>query len=131
MAQPQSQNTPIDELHRHVFNGLARHNVRTPDSGLVAACLAEHVDLADLIPELAGELRREFGPDAELSRELYRDPEVSDEYLTLYVRQGNYSSDILLRIERVSEIFSDPLADVSGYILVTTDFRSPKESHAV
>jgi hypothetical protein len=80
---------------------------------------------------IAEQARQEFSHDAERSLELYRDPEVNDQYLTLYIRQTRYDADILARIHRVVEPFADQLAQASGYLLLTTDFRPPRGTHAV
>ncbi len=44
-----------------------------------------------------------FGEQVQLSLEVYRDPEIRDEYLTLYVRQENYDDEQLFNtIDEVS-----------------------------
>jgi hypothetical protein len=59
--------------------------------------------------------------------ELYRDPEIDDEYLTLYVRQRRYDADKLLEeIEDLRAGSQAALRETSGWLLVTTDFRPPR-----
>src|SRR5438105_2273501 len=53
----------------------------------VAEYLEGHQDLLDLVLSACQHAHSEFGGQAELSLELYRDPEIADQYLTLYVRQ--------------------------------------------
>ena len=67
----------------------------------------------------------------ELSLELYKDPEVDDRYLTIYVRQKNYDSEIIKRIDKVSERFDDLLEKVSSFLLLTADSRRPRGKNAV
>jgi hypothetical protein len=91
----------------------------------VADYIERHADLADLLPLACLSARSEFGNEAELSLEVYRDPEIADEYLTLYVRQAVYDRQVMVRIERVRARYRDKLSDRSGWLHVTTDFRSP------
>ena len=76
-------------------------------------------------------MRDEFGQDAELSLELYRDPEIADQFLTLEVRQDQYDTNIVERLDRISGEFADELEHCSGDILLTTDFRAPRTNDAV
>ena len=110
---------------------LVPHGVLIPNPREVCAYLNECPDLGALLPAVCAETRREFGPEVELSLELYRDPEIDDPYLTLYVRQQPYDPNIMRRIERVSQQFNPALETVSGYFLIATDFRRPKGIHAV
>jgi hypothetical protein len=64
----------------------------------------------------------EFGEEGTLSLEVYHDPEVSDEYPTLTIRQRQYSVDLLGRIEMVSDCVQPYLSGEAGWILLTTDF---------
>ncbi|MDQ1327006.1 MAG: hypothetical protein QG641_286, partial [Candidatus Poribacteria bacterium] len=58
----------------------------------------------------------------------YRDPEIDDQYLTLYVRQSKYEETIMDKIEEIRLPYSDELADKTGYLLLTTDFQFPKKA---
>ncbi len=55
----------------------------------------------------------------------------ADNVSQLYVRMEKYDARILERIEAVSVQYEDQLAQVSGYLLVTTDFRRPRRNHGV
>ena len=67
-----------------------------------------------------------FRETAQLSVELYRDPEFDDQYLTLYVRQERYQDDILKAIEGLSGAYEGELSGRAGWFLVTTDFEQPR-----
>ncbi|HEV3260525.1 MAG TPA: hypothetical protein VG013_26960 [Gemmataceae bacterium] len=97
----------------------------------VRAYLEQDADLASLLPAVCEQARNEFGPDAELALEVYRDPEVKDAYLTLYVRLKRYATDTMERLDRVGQRFTDKLEQVSGYLLLTTDFRGPGGTNGV
>jgi hypothetical protein len=110
---------------------LAAYEISVPRPRDVSAYLRQHPDLADVVPALCAEARREFAPPTELSLEVYRDPEIDDVYLTLYVRPATYETDLLDRIHRVTEAHAKDLARRSGHVLVTTDFRAPRTPNGV
>lgn len=64
-----------------------------------------------------------FNLDYELSLELYIDPEIDDNYLTLYIRKNHYEEDFMSTIDSIRRIFDD----IEPYVCVTTDFQ-PKSS---
>jgi hypothetical protein len=97
-----------------------------PKQKEVADYLADNGGLARLLPDICRDVRAAFGPKVELSLQLYRDPEIDDRYLTLYVRQEKYDQDILKQIEAVSKAFDDRLQEAPGYFLLATDFRRPE-----
>lgn len=66
-----------------------------------------------------------FGQSAQISLELYHDPEIKDEYLTIYVRQTDYEIETLHKIDAICKEFQEALEGVAGWLLVTTDFRPP------
>ena len=67
-----------------------------------------------------------MGRRAQLSLELYRDPEVSDAYLTLYARQEDYEPGLMDELEEVSKQLDEHLEGTSGFLLLTTDFQPPR-----
>jgi len=120
------QQKPVALLKR-----LSSENVKVPKRQEVLAYLVRYKQLAKLVPEICMQIRHAFGPNAELSLELYRDPEIDDRYLTLYIRQQTYDPEIMEKIETECRRFNGNLEQVSGYLLVTTDFRQPGNNHAI
>jgi hypothetical protein len=115
------------ELRHHVnANGIL-----VPQPPEVAHYLLENPGLDSALPAIFAEARKAFGPETELSLELYRDREVDDRYLTLYVRQEAYQPGFFDKIERVSAIFNDSLTDLPGYFLLTSDFHRPKTKNGI
>src|SRR5438067_897524 len=110
---------------------LAADGVTSKDRTAVRRYLRRHGGLVSLLPAVCQEVRREFGPAAELSLEVYRDPETNDKYLTLAVRLPRYGPDMMDRIERVSQSFESRITPSSGYLLVTTDFRPARETNGL
>jgi hypothetical protein len=105
---------------------LTRLNVIMAHRDEVERYVALHSDLGSLLEPICAKARQEFGPEAELALAVYKDPEVPDEYLTLYVRQASYAADVMDRIEAVASEFMTRLEDCSGHLLITTDFRRPE-----
>jgi hypothetical protein len=85
--------------------------------------LEQHPDLACVLGSLCQSARNEFGTEAGLLLKVYHDPEIEDEYLVLRVRPRKYSKNVLCLIRAVSDRYEAELADGTGTILVTTDFR--------
>lgn len=109
-----------------VLKWLLQNRIVIPQSGAVRDYLLRHFDMTDLLPSVCGIALRTFGIDARLSLELYRDPEIRDQYLTLYVRQERYDEHIMDIIEDMCAEYRDKLIGKSSWLLVTTDFRSPR-----
>jgi len=110
---------------------LSSEKIEIPKRQEVLAYLTSYKQLAKLVPAICAQIRRAFGPEAELSLELYRDPEIDDRYLTLYVRQDSYDLQIMERIEAESRQFNARLEQVSGYLLLTTDFHRPRRNNGI
>jgi hypothetical protein len=103
---------------------IANTGIRMPNRDEVERFLGNRLELADLLRKICTKARTVFN-SAELSLELYHDPEFDDRYLTLFVRLDPYPADILDRIESFTAEFRDYLDQISDYFLVTTDFRRP------
>ncbi|HUW57877.1 MAG TPA: hypothetical protein VMZ92_14650 [Planctomycetota bacterium] len=105
---------------------LIRPIVRIPRPADVRQYLLRYPDLTSLLPRMSNRTWQVFRERAQLSLEVYRDPEIEDEYLALYVRQESYGPDIMDMIRAVLGAFHKDLAEKSGWILVTTDFAPPR-----
>jgi hypothetical protein len=107
------------------FQQLADQDICLPSRQAVEDYLVEHQDLSLAVHEACKTARKEFAGVAELSLEVYHDPETRDRYLVLYVRQDPYDAQIIARIERLSEPLADDLSQKSAFFLITTDFALP------
>ncbi len=126
-ARPQSD-TDVTVHIEAALNDLQGIEVDVPQSEKVRDYLLRYFDLTSLIPLVCSMARKKFALEAYLSLELYRDPEIEDEYLVLYVRQENYDERIMDKIEDVCDEYEVMLSGKSGWLLVTTDFSPPHES---
>jgi hypothetical protein len=106
--------------------GVVTSNVRQ-----VRSYLRARRKLARVVSDICKKARAEFGPDADLALEVYRDPEIDDRHLVLYVRVDAYAMDIIDRIEVVCAPFQQRLKALPDFFLVTTDFRPPGDADAV
>lgn len=111
---------------KDLLDVLKAMHVIIPKTSEVSEYLLAHLDLSCMIPMICSRLIKAFSEDAKLSLEIYRDPEIHDEYLTLYIRKNEYEEMILDRIDEVMSEFEPALASASGWLLVTTDFCLPK-----
>lgn len=85
--------------------------------------LQDFPEITSIAGEMLREARREFGPDAELRLECRRDPESAEECLIVLVRLSRYGADAHQRLRSIAAVFDVPLAEASGYVLLTTDYR--------
>jgi hypothetical protein len=110
---------------------LDKNDVKIPDSLSVKEYLTRYIDMLELVECVCFLTRGCFPPTTELSLEVYRDPEVDDEHLSLYVRQRPYDKNLMTTLKAITATYLDELAFKSGWLSVTTDFRFPRYQHAV
>ncbi len=132
LSSYKSLDTPSRESLSHslqierALTALKAESVSLPQVRDVREYLLEHPDMTDLVTSVCQMASDHIGPQAELSLEIHDDPEIEDEYLTLYVRQVAYDGQLLEAIRDVREQYLNDLSERSGWILVTTDFGAPK-----
>jgi hypothetical protein len=121
-----------DEAHEKqprvmdIIANLKAMNVIIPMIPEVSEYLNVHSDLSLLILPICSKLRKTFPAAATLSLEVYRDPEISDKYLTLCIRTNEDHEKILDGIDEAMAEFEPMLGSASGWLLVTADFLLPK-----
>ncbi|MBI3963001.1 MAG: hypothetical protein HY335_09625 [Deinococcus sp.] len=116
---------PIVEIET-TLHQLLEDKIQIPQPGAVRDYLSLHPDILGLVTSVCTTTLGRFGMGTQLVLEVYRDPEIVDHYLTLYVRQEQYQDNILDVLEDVRKLYELELARKSGWILVTTDFSPPK-----
>ena len=104
---------------------VADLGINVPCTSEVAGYLVKHLDTLSALERVAAVAAARLADHAQLSLELYRDPETADKYLSIYVCQTEYQDELLEQIESVWDEYDPYLRDVSGWILTTTDFRPP------
>jgi hypothetical protein len=114
-----------------LVGNIVAAGVVVPKRQEVIDYLSRFPDLEPIVPAICASMRQSFGPEAELSLELYRDPEIDDRFVILYVRLPKYDQTIMERIDTACRPFDAAREAAEGYFLVTTDFRAVRGSHAV
>lgn len=117
-----------DESKATIDAFLARiaNSVLIASESRIREYLLHFVDLAEVVSHAVETAQRHF-PEAQLVLDVYQDPEIDDEYLVLYVRVPHYDDSVMERIAAAEAEYLDMLADKSGWIQLTTDFRTPNE----
>ena len=116
-----NQKARTDEL----LDSLKSQAIIIPQRSEVCEYLVDYPGLLDILPNICKSAHNEFSKDAQLSLEIYSDPEIDYRYITIYVRQKEYTKNILERIRGVRTEYSSMLAKERGRILITTDFDDP------
>lgn len=113
---------------------VEKFGTRVADPVPLLAHMIKRPDLANTLPLAADLVRHEFGHEAALCLQVFTSPEdVTEEesILTLAVRLPQYPPDTMRRIRRVREQYHEELpAGASDWVLITTDFRAPREGAA-
>jgi hypothetical protein len=109
-----------------VLSELQQLNVVVPKPAEVRDYLLNYPGMIDLLQPFCRIAREGFEIPTQLSLEVYRDPEVDDEDLTLYVRQEHCDDQIMDIIEDIRTEYYKHLTGESGWLHLTTDFRPPK-----
>lgn len=97
------------------------HMIEIDEIGEVAEYVAQH-DMQDFVRRVVKATRERF-PSASLELRVYHDPETPDKHLGLYIRMGTYPDGILDTIEDIWQEFEEEHAELSGWLLVTTNFE--------
>jgi hypothetical protein len=110
----------------NILNQLKLIGIIIPDPSEVREYLIYHPEMVNLLIYVSEESRQEFGIYTQLSLEVYEDPEITDKYLTLYVRRHKYDKNVIEQIKKIRYDYKDMLVDISGWFLLTTDFRAQR-----
>jgi len=79
-------NSETKEKVNELMERLAQEpQVRVKNPKLVRRYLHKFNDIIDVVPEAVSAAKRHF-PEAQLVLDLYKDPEIDDRHLVLYVR---------------------------------------------
>lgn len=109
-----------------LLESLRARGIKIPRPDEVRDYLLRYPDVIELTEKVCEMTRAEFDGSAELSLEFYVDPEIDDPHLTLYVQQESYDQSTWDGLERIREGYEDEVADLSGWLHVTVDFRAPE-----
>jgi len=119
------QGSDITSRSEVVVSRLSAMNVVIPNLKKVKSYLLNYPDMIDILEPVCAAVLERFPPPSQVALELYQDPEIDDQYLTVYVRQHEYGEDVLDGLHGISRQFDELLCDTSGWLLITTDFQDP------
>jgi len=119
-------NTAITTQIEKVLNWLLQQDILVPFPDSLRNYLLQHFDMLKFLPIMCKIAIDQAGSSSQLSLDVYQDPEIQDEYLTLYIRRSHYDESIDQLINEVASECQEYLSESTGWLLVTTDFRPPQ-----
>ena len=120
-----SPKAAVNTIVENSLRQLGASDVQLPQLSEIRDYLIHHPELADIVLHAARAARETIGGQAQLSLEMYLDPEVEDSYPTLCIRKDEYAEDIFNLIQEIRSTYEPDLAGKSGWFLVTTDLCPP------
>ncbi len=108
-----------------MMTNLLGKGIALPNPEDIRRNLLCHADMTDLVKRICDDALDRFPKPSQVALELYKDPEIEDEHLTVYVRQYHYDDNILDVIDDVRLKFEEERASSSSRIHITTDFEPP------
>jgi len=107
---------PIDDLIIWLES-----NVKINNRTHIKNYLSLFSDLIDLIPIAVSVAKKHF-PEAHIVVDVYKDPEIEDSYIVLYIRLSQYDESFIERLAEAESEILPLLVNKSGWIQLTTDF---------
>jgi hypothetical protein len=107
------------------LNWITHRNINIPHPNEIRNYLLQHYDILRFLPLVCKLAKEQFGPSHQISLEIYHDPEILDEYLTLYVRAQSYDESFIQKLEDLLPEYQSYLSDSTGWFLVMTDYQPP------
>lgn len=126
ISSPMRMDTSIVSKVETLIEVLVRSWIAIPFVSEVRDYLLRYPDIIDVLWVASRTAVEKFASKAQLSLELYQDPEINDEYLALYVRQSQYSEEIMSEIEEARKTYLGHLVGKKGWFVLTTDFLPPR-----
>jgi len=114
-------NVPAEDALRWITSS----GILVPDLSPVSEYLDQHADITGPLARACQLIRGQLPASTQLALELYRDPEIDDQYLTLYARASEYGPDFGRELDAAAEKHLDYTVGLSGRLLVATDFQRP------
>lgn len=97
--------------------------IQNPDE--IRHYLLQHQDMICIILPMCDKVREKFQHIAEISIDIYKDKEIVDTYIVIYIRQVEYTHEIIDIIDQISDKCEMLLYNKSGRLNITTDFKPP------
>jgi hypothetical protein len=91
-----------------VLSQVKQLEILIPDMDDVQNYLIHFPDIIDLIIPICMLVKEKFWHPTQISLEVYHDPEIIDEYISIEIRQNNYDRSVMKRIEEIGIDFRQP-----------------------
>jgi hypothetical protein len=88
--------------------------------------LLKHKEVLEAINPIGEALMERFSPQCEVILELFTSRSSSDSYPVFLLRQGSYDKTLMNELRSFRAQFERSFSFSSGWLAVTTDFRSPR-----
>jgi len=105
-------------------NVIASLGILVANPAEVRAYLQAHPELLPSLMTLCRDAAARLASQARLSLQLYQDPELDDQYLTLDVRLSQGQESLLAIIDQLNDEHEDQVADTAGWLIVAAEFAS-------
>jgi hypothetical protein len=116
---------PLGEVDR-MLDIVAAQRVRLVDDSALRSYLIRHNRAADILLPAIITARARLGDTAQLSLEIYHDPEFHGEQLSLYVRSYSYSPSFLKGLQAAAAEVGSLRAGKDENFLLISDFQPPR-----
>lgn len=109
-----------------LLNLLVSKKIIIPKPAEIRRYLMIYTDMIHIILPICAIINEKLNVPAQVSLEVYKDPEIKDEHLVIYIRQAVYDDEIMNIIDEISEECDGLLHNKSGWLIITTDFKLPQ-----
>jgi hypothetical protein len=103
---------------------LESQKVKIVDPEDIFDYLNNFPDLVEPLKKICKKARSLLGPDTRLALARYRDPEINDNYLSLYYRNEKREEGISSIIPKVKRFASEQRRESDGYLLILKDISA-------
>lgn len=105
-----------------VLRKLSEKEVFLRNTNYIRKYLLKFPDIINVLQLTVNMLIKQF-PNAQLIIDMYRDPEINDNYLVIYIRMKRYNKHFTKQLESVEAKLLDLLSNRTGWLQITTDFK--------
>ncbi len=110
-----------------LFQKMIDSGVHVPHATEAISYVEEFPGVMEVLDKMVKTTRRHFPTDAQITVEVFNDPDCSDRTLSIIVRKKEYAPEFFGILERIATKYGPSLTTLPGdsWITVATDFASP------
>jgi hypothetical protein len=114
--------TQVNEV-KSLIEKLKSLGVAVPVEKEVGRYLSKHKDMVNVIRDITTSAQKKF-KGSTLALKLFKEPEINDEYLALYVSPKEYGEQTQNLLDEILDNFSEQISNKSGWISILTSFEN-------